>query len=89
MYSGLENRVSVAEDNIESEAILMARVVNNDGSFTTDALAGIASSTQISGAIATAKSSLIADINNKTAGITVMVTKNGDTMDSSIKLSAD
>ena len=27
---------------------------------------------------------VIADINNKTAGITVMVTKNGDTMDSSI-----
>lgn len=89
LYSGLENRVSVAEDNIESEANLMARVVNNDGSFTTDALAGIASSTQISGAIATAKSSLIADINNKTAGITVMVTKNGNTMDSSVTLSAD
>lgn len=89
LYSGLENRVSVAEDNIQSEANLMARVVNNDGSFTTDALAGIASSTQISGAIATAKSSLIADINNKTAGITVMVTKNGNTMDSSVTLSAD
>ncbi len=89
LYSGLENRVSVAEGNIQSEANLMARVVNNDGSFTTDALAGIASSTQISGAISTARSSLIADINNKTAGITVMVTKNGNTMDSSVTLSAD
>ena len=79
-YSGLNTRVTQAENNISAESSLLSRVVNSNGTFTADALAGIASSTEVTGKIATAKSSVLASVDKVCAGIGVSVTKdsNGD-----------
>lgn len=95
-YSGLNTRVTQTESDINglsqdlsAESNLLARVVNSDGTFTTDALSGIASSTQISDTVADARTSLISDINGKSAGITVFATKTGNAIDTGITLNAD
>jgi hypothetical protein len=84
LYSGLNQRVSNAESTLSSEVNLMSRIATTDGNnnlvMQADALAGIAASTQVTGKIATAKSSVLASIDKVCAGIGVAVTKdsNGD-----------
>ena len=84
LYSGLNQRVSDAENTLSSEVNLMSRIAttdsNNELVMQADALAGIAGSVEVTGKIATAKSSVLASIDKVCAGIGVAVTKdsNGD-----------
>lgn len=97
-YSGLSTMVTNDHDTISANSSLLSRITNgvtdpNDpdyGKLDNDIVAGIISSAT-SGAVSTAKTELVSAINDKTAGITVMVTKNATTgaVDSGITLSAD
>lgn len=92
-YSGLNTKVTNTENNLTSTSNLLSRVVQSDGTpnstFKTNVIAGLATQTYVTDNVASARTSLIADINNKTAGITVFATKTGNTIDTGIKLQAD
>lgn len=97
-YSGLSTTVEELSDGMSAHSSLLSTITKSTdpdnadyGKLSDDLMAGIASSAEISGAISTAQTNLISSINNKTAGINVMVTKNATTgaVDSGITLSAD
>lgn len=96
-YSGLNATVSEIGDGMSANSSLLSTITKstdpnnaNYGKLSDNLMAGIANYVDVSGAISTARSSLIADINNKTAGITVMVTKDSsNNIESSAKISAD
>lgn len=97
-YSGLSTMVMNDHDTISANSSLLSRITNgvtdpNDpdyGKLDNDIMAGIISEATL-GAVSTAKTELVSAINDKTAGITVMVTKDSSTgvVDSGITLKAD
>ena len=99
-YSGLNTRVTQAEDNISAESSLMSRVVASsdpssddygkpNSTFKTDVIAGLATTTYADNAAAGAKTSLIASINDKSAGITVFAEKSNGKLESGVTIQAD
>ena len=100
-YSGLNDTVTTQGSSITAQNSLMSRVVastdpNNanygkpNTTFKSDVIAGLATEAYADGAAAGATASLVAAINDKSAGISVMVTKDANgTIDSNIKLNAD
>lgn len=92
-YSGLNEKVSQQGSAISSQANLMSRVVNDDGSpnstFKSDVIAGLALQTSVD-EIATAVATLSANIDGEGADLSLYVQKDSDgNIESSAKLSAD
>ena len=97
-YSGLSTTVKELSNGMSAHSSLLSTITKSTdpdsgdyGKLSDSLMAGIASDLNISGEISTAQTNLITAINNKTAGINVMVTKNATTgaVDSGITLSAD
>ena len=88
-YSGLSARVSSTETSISAQNDLMSHVVassdpNNanygkpNSTFTTEVTSGLATTAYADAAGASATATLVASINNKTAGINVFATKDSN-----------
>lgn len=92
-YSGLNETVTQHGNSISAQSSLMSRVVNSDGTpnstFKSDVIAGLATEVYADNAAASAKTSLVASINNKTAGITVFAEKRGGKLESGVTIDAD
>lgn len=92
-YSGLNETVTQHGNSISAQSSLMSRVVNDNGTpnsnFKSDVIAGLATEAYADGAAASAKSSLVASINDKTAGITVFAEKSGGKLESGVTIDAD
>lgn len=99
-YSGLNNTVSNQGDSITAQNSLMSRVVastdpNNanygkpNSAFKTDVISGLATETYVDDAAAGAKASVIASINDKSAGITVFAEKSDGKLESGVTIQAD
>ena len=92
-YSGLNETVTQHGDSISAQSSLMSRVVNSDGTpnstFKSDVIAGLATEVYADNAAASAKTSLVASINDKTAGITVFAEKSGGKLESGVTIDAD
>jgi hypothetical protein len=96
-YSGLNTKVEELSDGMSAHSSLLSTITKSTdpddadyGKLSDSLMAGIANYVDVSGAISTAQTNLISSINDKSAGITVMVTKDSNgTIDSNIKLNAD
>lgn len=97
-YSGLSTKVEELSDGMSAHSSLLSTITKSTdpddadyGKLSDSLMAGIASDINVSGAISTAQTNLISSINDKSAGITVMVTKDSSTgvVDSGITLKAD
>ena len=94
IYSGLNQTVTAHGNQLSSQASLLSQVVQNDGTpnstFKTNVTSGLITSSDADNKVAAARTSLIADINNKSAGISVFATKDANgVIDTGITLKAD
>ena len=90
LYSGLNQRVTTAENSLSSEVSLMSRIANSNGQIKTDALAGFLASTEFSNGVTSATSSMSSSINDVTASIQTKVTKDSNgKIESGVTISAD
>lgn len=98
IYSGLNQTVTAHGNQLSSQASLLSQVVQNDGTpnntFKTNVTSGLITSsdagTLADNKIASARTTLIADINSKSAGISVFATKDANgVIDTGITLKAD
>lgn len=96
-YSGLSTKVEELSDGMSAHSSLLSTITKSTdptsddyGKLSDSLMAGIANYVDVSSEISTAQTNLISSINDKSAGITVMVTKDSNgTIDSNIKLNAD
>ena len=92
-YSGLNNTVSDQGESISAQSSLMSRVIVKDsnGNYNVqpDIISGVINSTSFGNEIAQAKSSLVASINEKSAGITVFAEKSNGKLESGVTIQAD
>jgi hypothetical protein len=90
LYSGLNQRVTDAEDSLSSEVSLMSRIANDNGQIKTDALAGFLASTEFSNGVTSATSSMSSSVDNVTAAIETKVSKDSNgKIESGVTISAD
>ena len=90
LYSGLNQRVTSAENSLSSEVSLMSRIANNNGQIKTDALAGFLASTEFSNGVTSATSSMSSSIDDVTAAVATKVSKDSNgKIESSVTISAE
>ena len=98
LYSGLNNRVKNAEDNIDAESSLMSRVIvkskdaNDNDVYTvqSDIISGVVNSTTFTNGVATATSTLSSTVDGHTSAIATKVSKDSNgVIESSATISAD
>ena len=90
LYSGLNQRVTTAENSLSSEVSLMSRIANNNGQIKTDALAGFLASTEFSNGVTSATSSMSSSIDDVTAAVATKVSKDSNgKIESSVTISAE